>query len=193
MVYIWRLFPNPAGKDTQGEFIEIHAQGGGEVLDGWHIQDKAGKSFKLYGTIQGGESRSFSYAQTKISLNNNGETITLFNQKGEVVDSVSYETSKENIILQRASDGSLYEQKVTSSQSEIQNAKDSASKESITADVPQNWNLEKTALISDTNPPTIFIGIGVALMWGVIFWWWYTRWYKKEDKGKTKNIKTLEQ
>ncbi|MCL5017062.1 MAG: lamin tail domain-containing protein [Patescibacteria group bacterium] len=88
---IQEFLPNPVGADNAGEYIKIFNDGDKAVnLAGWKISDASNKSFSLSGTIQPGGNLSLPYSQTKISLNNNGETISLFDAKGALVDKLGY-------------------------------------------------------------------------------------------------------
>jgi len=88
---IKEFLPNPLGADKDGEYIKIFNDGGNAVnLAGWKISDASNKAFNLSGTIKPNEELKLLYSQTKISLNNSGETVSLFNEKGELVDKLGY-------------------------------------------------------------------------------------------------------
>lgn len=91
VLLINEFLPNPVGKDTGGEFIEL-LNVSGESLDisGYFIRDKAGKVFYLEGVLQPGEYLSLNRALTKIAINNSDESIFLYNSKGELLDSASF-------------------------------------------------------------------------------------------------------
>lgn len=89
------LLPNPAGSDTAGEFIELKNTGSAAVdLAGWQLDDAEGGSAPY--TIPSGVSltagavRSFPRSQTKIALNNDGDTVRLINPAGAVASSFAY-------------------------------------------------------------------------------------------------------
>ncbi|MFA5173226.1 MAG: lamin tail domain-containing protein [Candidatus Paceibacterota bacterium] len=79
-VLINEIFPNPAGKDADGEFIEIFNNGSETIfLDSFRLEDESGKKFSLAGKkIDGGEYLAFSYKETGISINNSDEKIFLY-------------------------------------------------------------------------------------------------------------------
>ena len=82
---IQSFLPNPIGKDTEGEYILLLNNSEASVnLSGWVLKDESGKAFALSGSLDAGESLSLSYARTKITLNNNGETVYLINPSGGV-------------------------------------------------------------------------------------------------------------
>lgn len=72
-VYISTLLPNPAGKDEEGEYIEIRNTGCESVdISGYSLSDASGKNYPIpNGTILGQqENRRFPYSETNIQLNN---------------------------------------------------------------------------------------------------------------------------
>lgn len=101
-VFISEFLPDPTGKDSEGEFVELFNPNNFSVyLSGWKIDD-ANSGSRPYtipaGTlIQAGQYLAFSYKETKISLNNNGDMVRLINPAGEIIDQVEYEQAKEGI------------------------------------------------------------------------------------------------
>jgi len=88
---IKEFLPNPVGSDKEGEYIKILNDSDVAVnLAGWKISDAANKTFNLSGIIKPKEEKSFSYLQTKISLNNSGESVFLFDSKGVLISKLSY-------------------------------------------------------------------------------------------------------
>jgi len=104
MVYIKEFLPNPAGSDKEGEWIRLINTGEETItIGGWRVFDEAEKAFIFDASQQlpaGGE-LVLSYAQTGITLNNNGETITLINDEKGIVDVLSYsgQASDDEIIV----------------------------------------------------------------------------------------------
>ncbi len=98
---IKEFLPNPVGSDKDGEYIKIFNDADASInLFGWKISDASGKSFNLSGTIKPKEEIKLLYAQTKISLNNTGESVSLFDSKGALVDKLSYTgTAEEGKII----------------------------------------------------------------------------------------------
>jgi hypothetical protein len=97
---ISEILPNPIGRDTQGEFIEIYNPGAVSVdLSGWQLDDLVGSGSQPYTfpaiTIQPGEAQAFYYQETKIVLNNSGDKVNLLDAAGRLVSSVSYGQAKE--------------------------------------------------------------------------------------------------
>jgi PKD repeat protein len=94
-VVINEFLPNPAGADSDGEFIELKNAGGASVdLAGWQLDDADGGSTPYTiadgVTLSAGSLRSFSRAETKIALNNSGDTARLLDPSGEVKSSFVY-------------------------------------------------------------------------------------------------------
>jgi len=107
MVYIKELLPNPVGNDKDGEWIKI-INTGGEVthIGGWRIFDAAEKTFTFNANqkLPAGGEIILDYALTGITLNNDTEELTLVNNKGEIVDTLSYsgQVSDDEIITAEA-------------------------------------------------------------------------------------------
>ncbi|MEK7162936.1 MAG: lamin tail domain-containing protein [Patescibacteria group bacterium] len=143
---ISEFLPNPIGKDTGGEWIKLFNEGNAVIeLNGWQIKDAAGKTFifpadggknKL---INPGEYLILDYKTTKISLNNNGEALFLYNPKGELIDKAEYiGVAPEGKSLIRQNN----DQFVFSSQN--------APKQVISTEI-QNQDFNAATAISDTN------------------------------------------
>lgn len=89
---IYEFLPNPIGKDTDGEWIKLFNDAGAAVdLGGWQIKDASSKTFYFKQiTINPGEYLTFDYKTTKISLNNKGETLFLYDANNNLVDKAEY-------------------------------------------------------------------------------------------------------
>lgn len=88
---IKEFLPNPVASDQEGEYIKLLNDGPAAVLlNGWKIKDAAGKTYQLSGSLPGGRELILPYSQTKISLNNNGEKIFLYDSAGKLIDQLSY-------------------------------------------------------------------------------------------------------
>ena len=109
-VSISELLPNPAGSDTAGEWIELHNAGDvPQSLAGWALKDASGKTYLFH--LESVPARGFlvlPYSTTKISLNNSGDTIFLYDASGALVDSFSYaQTMKDDVALARNAQGNI--------------------------------------------------------------------------------------
>lgn len=96
MVYFKEALPNPVGRDTEGEWIKLINTGDAAAeLAGWSITDAGGKVFFLGAlknpTVLPGEELTLPYSVTRVSLNNDGDTLTLKTESGEAVDTLTYE------------------------------------------------------------------------------------------------------
>jgi lamin tail-like protein len=88
---IKEFLPNPVGPDKEGEYIKILNNTDNSInLSEWKIKDASSKIFSLSGVIKSEEEIILPYSITKITLNNNGEGITLFNSDGELIDQLIY-------------------------------------------------------------------------------------------------------
>ena len=100
------------GVDTGDEFIELVNLGPGKVfLKGWFLDDKQGggsKPYKLPGiTLKPGSFVAFFHSQTRISLNDAGDTVRLLRPDGTLVEEISYlRVSAYNLSYGRLPDGS---------------------------------------------------------------------------------------
>lgn len=102
MVFIKELLPNPAGKDTEGEYLTLLNDGALPVsLRGWTLSDASGKKFILGNeTILSGQELKLPYAQTRINLNNDGDTITLYDAQSRKADELGYgQVGEEEIVV----------------------------------------------------------------------------------------------
>lgn len=87
---IKEFLPNPIGNDKDEEYILLFNDGASVSLGGWKIADAAGKEFFLKGNLESGQELRLPYSETKISLNNNGEKIFLYDTAGSLIDELSY-------------------------------------------------------------------------------------------------------
>lgn len=89
-IVIKSFLANPEGRDKGGEYFNLYNAGDQTVnLSSWRVQDLSGKSYFLYGEIAPKQELSFP-AGSKLTLNNNGETLYLLNPQGATVDELGY-------------------------------------------------------------------------------------------------------
>jgi len=115
-IVINEFLPDPEGSDSEGEFIELKNVGILNVnLLGWMIDDVDGGSsvYTISDDIEiaAGGIVLFNRAETKLALNNGGDTVRLLNPVGEIVSSYIYSTSNEGISYNR--EGSAYSESTT--------------------------------------------------------------------------------
>lgn len=101
MIYIKELIPNPVGSDVGKELIKLINQSEEKVnLDRWKLSDFGGKNFLFTNKfILPQQELELKNSETKISLNNDGDTITLYNATGDKVDVLSYNQAYEGEII----------------------------------------------------------------------------------------------
>jgi hypothetical protein len=97
------VFANPMGDETIGEFIELYNPSDGPVdLTGFRLHDasKTGEyTFPPNSSISALDYFVLERSISKLSLNNSDETLSLFDVSGTLVDTMTYEKTKEGISL----------------------------------------------------------------------------------------------
>ena len=94
-IVVNEVLPSPEGPDAENEWIEIFNENIFEVdISGWKISDTVG-SVKSYTfskgiKISGKGFLLFNRPETKITLNNSGEGIKIFNPNGEIADEINF-------------------------------------------------------------------------------------------------------
>lgn len=100
MVTIQSVLPNPVGPDSGNEFIKLINRGLETIqLKGWTLKDASGKTFYLSGALTPGSELTLKNSETKITLNNDTDTVFLYNQTGTLADKLSYENPAEGEIV----------------------------------------------------------------------------------------------
>lgn len=92
MVFINEWLPNPNGADAKTEFIELFNNGNAPInLTGWTIHTTGKKIFSFRAqTIAANSYVVVFRTQTKLSLKNNSETVSLYDSAGHLIDQSSY-------------------------------------------------------------------------------------------------------
>jgi hypothetical protein len=99
------IFPNPAEDEVAEEFIEIKNVSGQEIsLTDWVLADKTSR-YILSGVLEIDEIKFFKRTETGIALNNSNEELSLYDNLGNRVDKIFYETASEETVLARRGDG----------------------------------------------------------------------------------------
>lgn len=96
------LFPDPISpqSDSTDEFIEIYNPNAFTVdLSGWKLRDEAGKEFIIKNkSIQANSHLAIFITESKITLNNSGDSVQLINPNNQVVsESANYGPAKEGL------------------------------------------------------------------------------------------------
>lgn len=93
-VRIIAVYPNPPGGQERDERVTLINYGPADVnLNGWKLQDRAGQTKNLGGTIRQAETRAI-LSKPEISLNNSGDTVRLLDANGNLVDEVAYSATQ---------------------------------------------------------------------------------------------------
>lgn len=103
-VVIESLLPDPSnGPDNQFEEVTLRNDGAAAVsMAGWLLRDAGGRVWTLVslGTIASGQSATTQRNGMPMSLNNNGDVITLLDPSGQARDSFSYSASQRDVPIQ---------------------------------------------------------------------------------------------
>lgn len=113
-IIINEFLPDPEGSDDaplpNGEWIELFNQGNQEVdLEGFIINDDYGDGLSISNTNTIGSTIIqpnnflviYRNQDGKLELNNDGDKITLYNPSNNIIDEVSYSTSREQLSWSR--------------------------------------------------------------------------------------------
>lgn len=105
-IILTEVLPDPEGRDSENEFIELFNQSQETInLASWTIKDMQEKTFVFKETkLQPQSFLVLNIKETKINLNNDIDKIKLFNEKNELIDSVSYKESKTGLSFSRNKD-----------------------------------------------------------------------------------------
>lgn len=107
-IFINEILPYPEGPDEQDEWIELYNSNNFEVdLSGWKIQDSAGaqKTYTIKNKIPAFGFLILKRPETKITLNNDQDALTLFSPDGTPVDSASCPKAPKNQSYNRTNSG----------------------------------------------------------------------------------------
>lgn len=94
------LLPNPVGDEAQLEAATIQNIGDEKVdLTGWRLRDLAGNfwNLDLLGSLHPGENELILRRGQSMALNNDGDTVELLNPNNQVVDTVTYSDTREDV------------------------------------------------------------------------------------------------
>jgi len=91
MLLINELFPNPKGKDTEGEFIELkNTNDSAASIEGFALKTPKGKTYILKGEISAHGLLVLPYQTTKLTITNENGDVLLYGASGALLDRVSY-------------------------------------------------------------------------------------------------------
>ncbi|PIU99184.1 hypothetical protein COS59_01115 [Candidatus Wolfebacteria bacterium CG03_land_8_20_14_0_80_36_15] len=129
MVFFYEVLPNPVGKDTGAEWIKLYNPTNEPInLSGWQIKDASAKTFIFKEKeITPNGFLTLSSEETKIILNNSGDSLFLYDQNNQLIDKASYDVSvAEGDILHREGNSFILDQAQTISLTENQSLNQTA-------------------------------------------------------------------
>jgi hypothetical protein len=186
MIYISEFLPNPAGKDTEGEWIEVCATGEGtESLAGWKLQNAKGKTFAFPDRVlEPYGCEAFDYAQTKLTLTNSGGTFYLLNPSGEKTDTATYAgTYKDNVSAMRTHPVSEFFMSSTPTKGALNKLTTPAQKTtdrpttSYTASVAETSGQKTKEIVQNDGGcgGAFFAGIVTTVVLTAVFWYMFKK------------------
>ncbi len=112
-VVINEALPNPVGRDSDGEYIEIKNIGKDEIdIFGWSIDDEDGGSnpyvFNNHINLSPGLILLLPRNETNIALNNEGDRIKLLDNLGDIVFETEYNFAPEGQSWARGENGNFF-------------------------------------------------------------------------------------
>lgn len=95
-IKIWTISPYPS---QDSEWVELYNPGSVEIdLAGWIISDESGKSFRISNMTLNSGAKTKIFPST-ISLNNDGDTVNLYDTQNTLIDTLTYEkVSKDQLV-----------------------------------------------------------------------------------------------
>ncbi len=164
---IAKFLPNPGGKDSYGEFIELFNDAASQTnLSGWKIKDASGKTFIFKNqTIEAGGYLTLNYKTTKITLNNDAETLFLYDAGGNLVDKAEFSgTAQEGKSFARENNQFVLTSKPTPGEPNIFEIPTNSL--ATTKIIPNN---SATIINASVNLSGLFIGFFIAIILASLF------------------------
>jgi len=175
---ISEFFPNPIGKDSGNEWIELFNDSENAVnLNGWQIKDTSGKTFIFKNQIiVPHEYLVLDNKTTKISLNNNNETLFLYDAKGNLIDKATFTgAASEGKSLIRQNNQFVFTNEPTPGETNklSEQIKDKANINSISKEkliTSTDFTINQTNQVyRDVNFTNLFVGFCLALILSFVF------------------------
>jgi hypothetical protein len=172
-IFINEILPSPEGKDEKEEWVEIFNSNDFEVdLSGWKIQDSVGKT-KTYTFPKGTKIGPKGYLvlerpKTKITLNNEGDELIIFDSRGEIVDRVFYQKAQKGKSYSKTSEGWIWTSNLTPGKENFE------PKEILKEKEPEVSKIEKDEFFASVKeffqPMIVFlIALSIAIFSAIIF------------------------
>ena len=169
------FFPNPVGKDADGEWIELFNNSQETInLNGWQIKDASGKTFIFKNqTINPAEYLVLDYKTTKISLNNSDETLFLYDQKGVLINKAEFsDAAPEGKSLIRQNNQFKFTDQPTPGKINVFKGlmpSSGVTRNQLTAITSKNISPSPTKIQSQLNFNHLIIGFILALILSALF------------------------
>lgn len=170
MVTFYEILPNPVGKDTQNEWIKLSNSSDQPInLFGWKIKDASEKTFVFQQKeINPKDFLVVSSGQTKIALNNNGDSLFLYDQNNNLVDRASYNfIVSEGVTLSRKDNLFILSQ--NSILKENQSSNKQVDKIQQTISTEQEFTGQANVLTHKPLIENLTIGITIVFVLSLIF------------------------
>lgn len=179
-IVINELLPSPEGPDSEEEWIEIFNQNSfGVDLSGWQIYDTVGRVttyiFPEGARIKAGEFLSLPRPITKITLNNDGDKITLSHPTNKIADQASFQKAPLGQSYNRTEAGWIWSNSLTPASVNIippqiqeKNPDRKTDKDSTILVKKELANAKELLLNSSYSFPAIFVASIVAILSGAI-------------------------
>ena len=179
-IVINEILPSPTGPDKENEWIEVFNFNNFEVnLSNWQIQDTAGRT-KTYTFSKGTEigPQGFlvlSRPTTKITLNNDGDGLSLIQPDGKIIDSVTLGKAPEGQSYNRTDSGWAWSATLTPGSANIvpaQAAEEAGEKEEVEgATEISEKGLAAIGRQFPTSPRSLFVllsALTIAILSGIV-------------------------
>ncbi|MFA5386589.1 MAG: lamin tail domain-containing protein [Candidatus Paceibacterota bacterium] len=170
MVTFYEILPNPAGKDSQNEWIKLYNSSDQAInISGWKIKDASGKTFVF--SQKEIDSKSFLTVfsgQTKISLNNDGDKLFLYDQNNNLADEASYNFNvSEGAVLPRKDNLFISGQNTILKENQLS----SKQIDKVQQTVPASQRLAGQANVLNNKPSAqnLIIGVTIAFVLSLVF------------------------
>ena len=152
------FYPNTGGNDLTDEYIEIENTGDQPVvLDGWKIVDAGGTKFTFTKDTQ---IAAYTFhrllrPETKISLNNDSDTVTLIAPDGSIIDTQTYEQAKSQFAFARSNNVWSWTTTITPNEPSVVSENSSAVSTTSETRTPSTPNTSPTTQSSGSISPSL--------------------------------------
>jgi pullulanase/glycogen debranching enzyme len=187
MIIFSEALPNPSGKDTEGEFIELYNNGNTPApLAGWSVKDASEKTYTFGNdTVPAHGFFVLKYSTSKISLNNTGDTIVLYDAHGIEQSRLSWDEKLSDDVAVIATHGGTAVTSqptpgaeniivaVTQKEEKTYYEIEASNEEQHTTNSAQTYQVIKEREVIEpgtTSLEVVVIALGVAILLTIVFW-----------------------